>query len=488
MLALASLVSGCYSMRPSQGGGQTAFSPPRRLDARDIAVPAGYRVELVASGLTFPTGVAFDPQGTPYVTESGYSYGEAFTTPRLLRVGPGGQLAAIATGHGDGPWNGVTYADGAFYVAAGGELRGGRILRITPDGHARAITPTLPSMGDHHVDGPLADGRGNLYFTVGTATNSGVVGPDNAQFGWLWRHPDFHDVPPRDVVLKGQNFTSENPLRPGERATTGAYLPFGTPSSPGQTIRGRIPAGGALYRIPVGGGRLELVAWGFRNPYGLALSPRGQLYVTVNGYDDRGSRPIFGAGDCLYAVRTGLWYGWPDFSGGKPVTLPGFKAPGKAQPQFLLARHPNPPPAPAAEFGVHSSACGLDFSRSPRFGHVGDAFVAEFGDQAPTVGKVLSPVGFRVVRVEAGTGAIHDFAFNRGKVTGPASKSGGGGFERPLAARFSPSGDALYVVDFGVMTMSQKGPAPRPGTGALWRIVRAGALASNPPPSSVASR
>jgi hypothetical protein len=59
-LALAWLVSGCYSTRPSQGGCQTAFSPPRRLDARDIAVPAGDRAELVASGLTFPTGVAFD--------------------------------------------------------------------------------------------------------------------------------------------------------------------------------------------------------------------------------------------------------------------------------------------------------------------------------------------------------------------------------------------------------------------------------------------
>ena len=35
-------------------------------------------------------------------------------------------------------------------------------------------------------------------------------------------------------------------------------------------------------------------------------------------------------------------------------------------------------------------------------------------------------------------------------------------------------GDALYVVDFGVMTIGPKGPEPKPGTGVLWRITREG--------------
>ena len=42
------------------------------------------------------------------------------------------------------------------------------------------------------------------------------------------------------------------------------------------------------------------------------------------------------------------------------------------------------------------------------------------------------------------------------------------------AARFDPSGTALYVVDFGVMTMGPQGPAPQPETGVLWRITRTG--------------
>jgi hypothetical protein len=129
------------------------------------------------------------------------------------------------------------------------------------------------------------------------------------------------------------------------------------------------------------------------------------------------------------------------------------------------------PPRPAALLAVHSSSNGFDFSRSPTFGYVGEAFVAQFGDQAPVVGKVLAPVGYKVVRVNVATGVSEDFARNRGG-QGPASRLGGGGLERPIAARFDPSGRALYVVDFGIMTMSEHGARPRMGTGVLWRIER----------------
>jgi hypothetical protein len=44
-----------------------------------------------------------------------------------------------------------------------------------------------------------------------------------------------------------------------------------------------------------------------------------------------------------------------------------------------------------------------------------------------------------------------------------------------VAARFDPTGAALYVVDFGVMTVGARGPEPRAGTGVLWRITRTAA-------------
>src|SRR3954467_472727 len=91
-------LNGCFVMRPSSGGGQTSFRPPRKINVADIALAPGYRIEPVATGLNMPTGVAFDGAGDAYVTESGYSYGEVWATPRLLRIGPSGTKSVIATG------------------------------------------------------------------------------------------------------------------------------------------------------------------------------------------------------------------------------------------------------------------------------------------------------------------------------------------------------------------------------------------------------
>lgn len=354
---LAAIISlaGCYRLRPSNGGGQTDFAGPRPVNAADVAVPAGYRVIPVARGLTFPTGIAFDTAGTPYVVESGYPYGEVWTVPRLLRVNADGSTSEVARGARNGPWTGVSYANGAFYAAEGGELEGGRILRIGSDG-----------------------------------------------------------------------------------------------------------------------GAPELVAWGLRNPFGLAFAPDGRLYATENGYDDRGSRPLWGTPDVLWRIDPGTWYGWPDYSEGQPVNQELYKVPGKGVADLLLAQPPGKPPRPAAVLGVHASSNGFDFSRSAAFGHVGEAFIAEFGDQAPATGKSLHPVGFRVIRVDPGSGRIEDFAVNRSDQHGPASKIGGGGLERPIAARFDPAGTALYVVDFGVLLQAKKGSMPQQGTGVLWKITREG--------------
>jgi glucose/arabinose dehydrogenase len=467
---------GCYSLRPSSGGGQAEFDGSRETDPSDIALPDGYHIQVIAKGLTFPTGACFDDQGRLHVVESGYSYGEVWTTPRLLRIEQDGGNTQIAAGARNGPWTGVAFHEGAFFVAEGGVLEGGRILRITPEGDIKAIVDGLPSFGDHHTDGPVVSPDGWIYFGQGTASNSGVIGEDNLKFGWLKRHPEFHDVPGHDIKLAGRNFTTKSLLSAskGGKVQTGAFLPFGTASQTNQTIRGQVKSSGAILRVRPDGSGLQLVAWGFRNPFGLSFSQNGKLYATDNGYDDRGSRPVWGTADVLWEVRQGTWYGWPDYSAGEPLTMKKFKPPGKPQPQFLLAEHPNRPPQPVARFAVHSSADGLDVSRSEQFGYVGEAFVALLGDEAPAVGKVLHPAGFKVVRVNLETGTVEDFAVNKGKQNGPASKIGTRGLERPVAARFNPSGDALYVVDFGVMLHDRKGAKPQPGTGVVWKIAKGG--------------
>jgi glucose/arabinose dehydrogenase len=467
-------VSSCYVMRPSSGAGQTAAPTNRALSPDAIAVSAGYQVELVASGLTFPVGVTADNSGRVYVVESGYAYGEDFTEPRLLRVESDGRTTPIASGGKGGPWTGAVFNGGNFYVADGNVLEGGRLLRISPDGKIDALVTGLPSFGDHHTNSPVVGADGWIYFSQGTATNSGIVGEDNYKFGWLKRRPDFHDVPGQDVTLSGENIETEDVLHPGSgrKVSTGAFLPFGTPAQPGQVIKGAVKSSGSVLRVRPEGGEPELVAWGFRNPFGLAFAPDGTLFVTDNGYDDRGSRPAWGTPDLLWKVQRGLWYGWPDYSGGVSLTDHAFHPPGKPQPKPVLAQPPNAPPKPVAKFPVHSSADGFDFSRSPGFGYAGEAFVAIFGDEAPTTGKMLGSIGGKVVRVNIATGVIEDFAVNRAPKEGPGTKVRVPGFERPVAVRFDPTGDALYVVDFGVMRHDQQGAHPERGTGALWRIRR----------------
>jgi glucose/arabinose dehydrogenase len=471
-LIVAAAFSSCYQMRSTKGGGQVTVDSLRKTHAADILLTPGYRIEQVASELTFPSGAAFDEKGTLYVVEAGYCYGEVWTTPRLIRIESNGNKTVIASGTDNGPWTGVTFYEGNFYVAEGGQLRGGKILKITPDGNISTIVEGLPSVGDHHTNGPVIK-DGYVYFGQGTATNAAIVGQDNAKFGWLARRKDFHDIPCADVELLGTNYESENVLTDtaDDKATTGAFLPFGTSSTKGQVIKGAIPCTGAIMRVPVNGGPTELVAWGLRNPFGLAFSPQGELFVTDNSYDDRGSRPVWGNGDVLWRITPGTWYGFPDFSAGiRMDDNKEFKPPGKPMVKPLLAKYPNQPPQPAAVFAVHTSADGIDFSRSASFGYEGEAFVAEFGDMAPNVGKVLAPVGFRVVRVDVKTGVIRDFAINKGKKNGPASRLGHGGLERPVAVRFDNSGNSLYVVDFGILTMSAKGAEPRQKTGVVWKI------------------
>jgi hypothetical protein len=471
LLVLILIMQGCYGIRPSAGGAE-AETTSRQIDTSDIALPEGYEIEAFTTGLTFPTGLTFDDGGNIYVVESGYSYGETWTEPRLIQLSEKGTHTVIASGEKNGPWNGVSFDDGYFYVAEGGELNGGKILKINKEGAITELIENLPSKGDHHTNGPVV-AQGYIYFGQGTATNSGIVGEDNADFGWLDRHPDFHDIPCEDIILNGENYETNNLLTEdlGDVAITGAYVPFNTKTSEGQVIKGFIPCSGSIMRIPVDGGDPELIAWGFRNPYGLAMH-EGNLFVVDNGFDERGSRPVWGTGDILWEVKENQWYGWPDYSGHHALNDEVYKVPGKGKTKLLLKEKPNEPPNPVAVLGVHSSSNGIDFSTSEDFGFRGNAFIAQLGDMAPNVGKVLGPVGFKVVMVDLENESIIDFAVNKGKKNGPASYLENGGLERPIAVKFSPNGKSLYVVDFGIIEIEGENTISHKETGTIWKISR----------------
>lgn len=466
-------------------------------DAAAAQLPAGFKAEVVMSGLTYPTSVEFDDAGNLYIAEAGYSYGDPSPTPRILRVSRDGRIQAVAQGEPlKGPVNDLLWHDGRMYVA-----HRGKISVLENGDRVRDLVTGLPSDGDHHTNQMTIGPDGKIYFGQGTATNSGVVGIDNFKMGWLKKHPDFHDVPARDVKLVGRTYETPNPFtRMEEQVRTSAFHPFTQAAPEGSTVNGRTKASGTILRVNADGSGLEVYAWGLRNPFGVMWSPDGTLYATENGLDVRGSRPVAKDQEDIYVVKQGAWYGWPDYAMGEPVTDSRFKPEGKPQPQFVMADHP-PVEKPWLNFPKHAAIAKLDFSRSEAFGN-GQMFVAFFGHMTPMTGKPPEEHGgHRVVRIDPVTKKVETFLTKKGHGGHGQSHGGGGGHQgggqehesvtagprRLVDVQFSPDGQALYMADFGSMIIEDQ-PKPIPGTGVIWRVAPEDAPQSGPPAGLSAPR
>ena len=291
-------------------------------------------VETVADGLSFPTSLAFDGDGTAYIAESGLPFGGASPGGRVWRL-ENGRRSLVADDL-RAPVNGLTFRDGALYVSEGGHP--GRISRLELDGSRSTVLDDLPGPGNYHTNMCVFGPDGKLYFSQGAMTNSGIVGLDAYEIGWLRRLPHAHDLPGHEIELAGVNVETRDPTGSGS-VETGAFVAFGTPTARGQRLAAHVPCTAAVMRCEPDGSDLELVAWGLRNAYGLCFLPDKRLLAVDQGFDDRGSRPIGNATDLLYEVRPGAWYGWPDFVGGDPVTDSRYCPERGTQPLFVLSNH-----------------------------------------------------------------------------------------------------------------------------------------------------
>jgi len=426
--------------------------------------------ELVAGDWSFPTSLAFDHRGAVYVAESGLPFGGAPAGGRVWRLDPpaagGGQdRRLLADGLGV-PVNGLAVHDGALYVSEGGHP--GRISRLAVDGGTvEVLVDGLPGGADYQTNMVAVGPDGKLYFGQGAMTNSGVVGLDAFELGWLRRLPEGHDLPGLEVVLAGTNFETADPraATPGSATTTGGFVSFGTPTRAGQRIPARLPCTAAVLRCDLDGGNLELVAWGLRNPFGLGFLPDGRLLAVDQGADERGSRPIGNAPDTLYEVRQGAWYGWPDFVAGDPVTHPGYRPTRGPAPTFLLTNHDElpPPERPLVRFPPHSAA--TKFAVMPG----GQLVVALFGDEVPLTAPSGPRAGRCAVRVDPADWSVDPLEL--------------GPFARPIDVGFHPLDQHLYVLDFGRFEMRPDAELlAEPGTGALWRIPATAAIAAGKRP------
>ncbi|MCY3837002.1 MAG: PQQ-dependent sugar dehydrogenase [Anaerolineaceae bacterium] len=82
------------------------------------------------------------------------------------------------------------------------------------------------------------------------------------------------------------------------------YIGIGARSDHGETGEERLPEEAALLRLDVATGESEVIARGLRNPFDVALSAAGELYVTDQG-------TLRGPGDRVLAIKAGAHYGWP---------------------------------------------------------------------------------------------------------------------------------------------------------------------------------
>ena len=441
----------------------------------NILLPAGYQIEPVAESLNYPTAVSWDVDGYLLIAESRFPYGRsAPTQPRILRQTEEGNLEPFATGFSE-LINDITVYLGLLYVSHRGRIS------VVEDGRIRDLVSDLPSWGIHHNNTVAFDRTGRMYFAQGTLSNAGVLGPMALASLQETGHPGAHDVPGATVVLRGRNYQVTHPFT-GETRLTGAFSPWGTATEEGQRIPGPGPGGaasGAIMSANRDGSDLRVYAWGFRNPFGLAVAPDGALYATNNGANLLPPRRVANDPDTLWRVEEGVWYGWPDYFAGRPIVDPALQPPDGPPEEFLIANHDRllasraAPPEPVLSFGTNVSANGFDFCLHDEFGFPGQAFVAEFGPMLAVVAGAPPdlPVGRKVVRVDLAQRTASDFATNR---NGPPSQNGNqGGLERPVAAKFGPDGN-LYVVDYGVVDWRDGGWEAAAGTGIIWKVTRIG--------------
>lgn len=467
-----------------------------------VQLSDGFRIEKVTDGLTYPTALAWDDEGQMYVAEAGGGLNPETLAPiRILQIEEGGSKTVVADLTDKGVVAavvGMVWDNGNFYITHRAEDLTGAVSRVSMDGQVTNIFKgIIDSQAEHQINDIRMGPDRMMYVTVGPAGNSGVA--DLSIAPWIMASPNLKPVPCQDIVLLGKNFKTPDFRTEDESDTvlTGAYVPFGTETSPGQVIPGATLCGGSILKFdPANPSNIQTHAWGFRNLIGIAWDSQGNMYGSENGYDVRGSRPVGDDIDASLRIAEGRWYGIPDFSTGRePLTDPKFEVPDSLQAMVVVNGQPQgkdlgflidhaasglTTPTPEDVLGVHelnSSPSMVDIAPASWDDLAGHVFIAEWGDLTPPTnplsGENYAP-GYKIVKVDPSSGTLTPFVVNQGGGPASAQQEQGNGIERPFDVQFGPD-DAMYIVDYGAVTidMSKKPPYNyKAGTGVIWKVSR----------------
>lgn len=404
---LGCLAGACVSALPGVAQAATVGNPLCPAETvlfnpdkgQDIVLPQGFKVSVFATGLNFPTGLAFLRKGDQdsrraafevYVLESGHGLpsqcndevkwqamglpGNPFTPdivvfdqngtrlrtlgkPTNANIETGGTNVfqphgpAVDIGFENGFQGGHLFASDSNQAthAHNGQNNSSRIVAVNPaTGQVTPFITQLPT-GDHPTE-QLAFKGGWIYWSQGSTTNSGVVGRDNGGGA------NQQDIPCQDIVL------SKNVFDSGGGVMTSGYSPFGT-QRPGATVLAfesaahRGVCDGAILRARLDAvnpaNTIEPFSWGYRNGYAIRFAPEdhplmGGLLVGEDGADERGARPSNNAPDPLQLARQNKdgspdYHGWPDRYGFLPTSQAIYNPVGGPGDDLCVPDPANPP-------------------------------------------------------------------------------------------------------------------------------------------------
>ena len=496
-LTLAATVAGGCTQGP-------ALLPANQRHAIDRALvecPPGYELKPVVRNLSAPTAIAFDQEGSLLIADNGlnddcriFGYktdGTAFDIyPKTLKLPfgiSGGKVRLY------GPIGGMVAANGKIYVAHRDRNHRGVVTAFDYNGVAQTIVADLPAEGDHGLtDLVFSRVDGRLYFGVGSMTNSGVVGLDNWDVGWVSDAEAACDVPAVAVKLLGYRFDTSNPRQTifggKDVAVTAPFQPFGVSNQMWVRPAHSGKSTASIYSVSTAGGDLRLEAHGIRCARGLAFNDFGRLYATNQGMELRGTRPVKDDPDVLLRIIRSTWYGWPDFSADlQSVTEARFQPSSEmiiktGYPELsILIDHstsglmrPDRSTLLQASFTPLSGAAKMDFvpASGPFRGFYGSVLIALSGDHAPFAnnGKPLAePVGFKIVQVDVDNRQTHDFIYNTNRIPAHLGNRNIDSLERPYDVKFGPDG-ALYILDMGRLDVNDGNFKPVGRSGKILRL------------------
>ncbi|MDF2880842.1 MAG: hypothetical protein K0R54_1399 [Clostridiaceae bacterium] len=263
------------------------------------------------------------------------------------------------------------------------------------------ILGSIPNYGDYNKS-IIKIYNDYLFLSIGSVTNSGVVGEDNK---WLSNYSFYYDLSPKEIVLKGINFNNNK---------TGAFVPYNSKSVQGQVIPSHFPGNSSLVSYNLKNGEAETYAWGIRDFQGLDIDSSGKIYSIVTGMENRGLRPVIGDNDYIYEIKKDVWYGFPDFSGGDPITSPKFKDKNGKSLSFILAIHPsNNPPAPIYQNDGISSLKELCIDK---FNVLGDKDAKYFYDKNENKIISLNKLGTTIGKINLKSSQLVNMKFMKDKM------------------------------------------------------------------------